>query len=106
MGLEHRQALARAAASGETRRNEPLRPLVAAPRLIREIKVTPKPEGVVVVLDDKERALTIDLDGPRLHSFLAALVEVATNAGWDLPRIASWLDAAPPSGTPGATVVH
>jgi hypothetical protein len=106
LSFEHQHAVSQSLSSGETRRNEPARPLVAAPRLVREIKLTPNASGgVALALDDKANAMTIQLDPQRLHSFMAALLEVAAGAGWDLPRIATWLEGAkaPPATD---TIVH
>lgn len=95
LGFEHAHAVARGFSSGETRRSEPVKALVAAPRLIREIKLTPRPDrGVVLVFDDRDKSATIELDPDRLHSFMAALLDIAATAGWDLPRIAAWLERA------------
>lgn len=107
LNFEHAHAVAAGVASGDTRPRQRTKPLVASPKLVREVKITPKPDGGAVIrLNDKERVLTLDLNAQRVHSFMAGILEVATKAGWDLPVIAAWLDRAPGKGTDMSTVVH
>lgn len=108
LSFEHAAAVADAVSSGDTRFDQPKKPFVAAPRLVREIKLTPQPDGgVAIALDDKQQVLTINLSRPRAHSFLAGVLDLAARAGWDLPIIATWLERAA-DGAPAATpkVVH
>jgi hypothetical protein len=93
--FEHAQAVAAAMSSGDTKRNQPKKPLLAPPRLIREIKLAPKEDGgVIIVLDDKTRIMTIELNRARAHSFMAGVLDLAAGAAWDLPVIAAWLERA------------
>lgn len=106
LNFEHEQAVAESFSSGGTRANQPKKPLVAPPRLVREIKLTPREDGgIVMVLDDKERALTFDLDQQRVHSFMAGVLDLAQRAQWDLPVIAAWLERAG-AYSPAPKVVH
>jgi hypothetical protein len=93
LSFEHAQAVAEGVSSGDTRLNQPPRAFVAAPRLIREIKLTPQPDGgVILLLDDKQQTLTIDLNRQRAHSFLQGVLDQAGRAAWDLPVTAPWLE--------------
>jgi hypothetical protein len=104
--FEHQTAVAEGFSSGDTRRGEPPRPIIAPPRLVHEIKLTAKADGGVVLhFDDREKTITIDLDARRVHSFMGGLIEIASKAGWDLPRIASWLERAEPAAQ-ATTIVH
>jgi hypothetical protein len=95
LNFEHSSAVAAALASGDTKTHQPGKPLVEPPRLIREVKLTPKEGGAILVtLYDGQRTLTLELDQPRIHSFMAGVLELAAGAGWDLPLIAAWLDRA------------
>lgn len=74
LNFEHATAVAAAISSGETKINEQRKPLLAPPRLIREIKLTPKEDGgSLVVLDDKQQVLKIDMSPQRVHSFMAGV---------------------------------
>ncbi len=106
--FEHASAVEAALASGETKTHQPVKPFVRPARLVHEVKLTPKDDGdVAMALYDRNQVLTLDLSPARMHSFMAGLLELAAAAGWDLPRIAAWLDrakSAEPAGTP--RVVH
>jgi hypothetical protein len=109
LNFEHEQAVAEGFSSGGTRANQPKKPLAAPPRLVREIKLTPRDDGgTVMVFDDKERALTFDLDRQRVHSFMAGVLDLAQHARWDLPVIAAWLERAGAGDpySPAPKVVH
>jgi hypothetical protein len=106
LSFEHANAVADAQATGARRSRTEQKPLVAAPRLIREIKMKPTAEGgVALQLDDRERALNIDFTAERLHSFVAGILDVASGAGWDLPAPAAWLDREAAAARP-ASVLH
>jgi hypothetical protein len=95
LNFEHAQAVAAGMSSGDTKLNQPKKPLLAPPRIIREIKLTPKEHGgVIMILDDKNQILTIDLTRARAHSFMAGVLDIAARAAWDLPLIAAWLEQA------------
>jgi len=103
LSFEHATAVADADASGARRARAAQKPLVAAPRLIRDIKMKPTPDGgVILALDDHQRALSIELNAERLHSFVAGILDVALGAGWDLPAPAAWLDRAAATAPPAA----
>jgi hypothetical protein len=108
--FEHAQAVAAAMSSGDTKLNQPKKPLLAPPRLIREIKLAPKEDGggVIMSLDDKNRIMTIDMNRARAHSFMAGVLDMATGAAWDLPVIATWLERVADDDTAAAAprVVH
>jgi hypothetical protein len=73
---------------------------------VREIRIAPNARGESAVsLNDGERTLTIALNAPRIHLFIAALLDVAIQASWDLPPIAAWLDTATPA-TAAPKVIH
>ena len=106
LSFEHANAVAGAQASGARRPRIEQKPLVAAPRLIREIRMKATADGgVALQLDDHERALNIELTPERLHSFVAGVLDVASGAGWDLPAPAAWLDRAAAVARP-AVVLH
>ncbi|HXQ49869.1 MAG TPA: hypothetical protein VN802_02140 [Stellaceae bacterium] len=106
LSFEHERAVAEGFSSGGTRSNLPKKPLFAPPRLVREVKLTPRDDGgTTMVLDDKARALTFDLNQPRLHSFMAGVLDLAAHAHWDLPVIAAWLERAD-AGDAAPKVVH
>jgi hypothetical protein len=107
LNFEHSEAVAQSVASGDTRPRERRKPLVASPRFIREVKITPKANGgAIIKLDDKEKVLTLDLNGQRVHSFIAGVLDLAGKAGWDLPVIATWLDRAAATASERSSVVH
>ncbi len=107
LNFEHAHAVAAGVASGDTRPRQQSKPLVASPKLVRNVKITPKPDGGAVIrLDDKEQVLTLDLNAQRIHSLMAGILEIAAKAGWDLPVIAAWLDRATDKTTDLSTVVH
>jgi hypothetical protein len=108
LSFEHAQAVAEAVSTGDTQLNQPPKDFIAAPRLVREIKLTPRPEGgVIMILDDKSQKLTIDLTRQRAHSFLQGVLDQARRAGWDLPVAAAWLERTADDGTAAAPkVVH
>jgi len=105
--FEHSSAVEAALASGETKTHQPAKPFVQPARLVREVKLTPKDDGdVVMALFDRNQVLTLDLSPARMHSFMAGLLELAASAGWDLPRIAAWLDRAKSAEPATPRVVH
>ncbi len=108
LNFEHASAVEAALASGETKTHQPGKPLVQPARLVREVKLTPRDDGdIVLSFYDRNQVLTLDLAPPRVHSFMAGLLGLAASAGWDLPLIAAWLDRAEarePAGAP--RVVH
>lgn len=106
--FEHSTAVDVSAARGETRKEErPARTLLAPPRLAREIKLTPKEDGsVVMIFDDGDRNLTVDLTAARVHVFIGIVLELAGGAGWDFPTIASWLAGAAPDAAPAHVQLH
>lgn len=94
LGFEHQAAVGAAVAGGDARKNTP-KALVAAPRLVRRVKITPKPDGgAALVFDEGERYLTLDLTAQRVHLFMAAILDIAGTAEWDLPPLANWLDGS------------
>lgn len=95
LGFEHQAAVGAAVAGGDARKNTPAKALVAAPRLVHTVKITPKPDGgAVLVFDEGEKHLTLDLTAQRVHLFLAAILDIAATAEWDLPPLAKWLDGS------------
>ncbi|HUZ73371.1 MAG TPA: hypothetical protein VMU87_10310 [Stellaceae bacterium] len=95
LGFEHQAAVGAAVAGGDARKNVPVKTLVSAPRLILAVKITPKPDGgAVLVFDEGEKHLTLDLTPPRVHLFMAAIIDIATAAEWDLPPLAAWLEGS------------
>jgi hypothetical protein len=105
--FEHAHAVAASVASGDTRPRQHSKPLVASPRLVREVKISPKADGgAIIKLDDKARVLTLDLNAQRVHSFMAGVLDIAAQAGWDLPVIAAWLDRASSKASVMPTAVH
>jgi hypothetical protein len=98
LNFAHGQAVAEGIAGGEVRADAGGRIAVAAPKPVREIRIALNAQGETAVgLDDGQRTLTIALSAPRTHLFIAALLDIATKAAWDLPPIATWLDAATPA---------
>jgi hypothetical protein len=108
LNFEHASAVADAVSSGEARKKKRNKALVASPRLVQEVQITPKEDGGVVLrIDDKARMLTLDLTQQRAHAFMAGVLDLAAGAGWDLPVIAAWLDRSGASDTaPGPKVLH
>jgi hypothetical protein len=107
LNFEHAQAVAQNLASGDIRTHQPTKPLVEPARLVREIKLTPRNDGgIVISCDDKARVLTLDLEPSRVHSFMAGVIDLATGAAWDLPVVATWLDRARATDTSTARVMH
>jgi len=104
LSFEHAHAVADAQASGMRRPRSGQIPLFAAPRLVREIKLKSNEDGgVALQLDDHERALNIELNIERLHSFVAGILDIAGGAGWDLPPPVPWLERS--TGT-APTILH
>jgi|SRR5690348_1335767 len=92
LGFEHQAAVGTAVAGGDARKNTPAKALIAAPRLVRTVKITPRPDGsAVLVFDEGEKHLTLDLTAQRLHLFMAAILDIAGTAEWDFPPLATWL---------------
>lgn len=92
LNFEHSHAVGEAVSGGMVQKGTPRKALVSLPRLIRQIVVTPKdPGGVSIAFNEGETILRLELDAPRLHVFIASLLDVAEKAGWDLPAIAAWL---------------
>ena len=108
LNFEHTRAVAEGLASGATKTRQPKKPLVQPPRLVHEVKLSPKGDGgVLMACDDRQRVLTLDLPPARIHRLMAGVLDLATGAGWDLPLIAAWLDRAGAGDTGGAArVVH
>jgi len=106
--FEHSSAVEAAFASGDTKRHQPAKPLVQPARPVHEVKLTPRDSGdILISFDDQQRTLTLDLGPARIHSFMAGILDLAAQAGWDLPVIAAWLEHAGTSETTGAArVVH
>jgi len=95
LNFEHTHAVATGIASGDTRPRPQSKPLIASPRVVHEVKITPQPDGGAIIrLDDKQRILTLDLNAQRVHSLMAGILRIAGEAGWDLPVIAAWLQRA------------
>lgn len=95
LGFEHQAAVSAAVAGGDARRNTPAKALIAVPRLVRSAKITPRPDGsAVLVFDEGEKQLTLDLTAQRLHLFMAAILDIAGTAEWDLPPLAAWLEGS------------
>ena len=95
LGFEHQAAVEAAVAGGDAHKNTPTKTLIAAPRLVRTVKITPKPDGgAVLVFDEGERYLTLDLTPQRVHLFIAAILDIAGTAEWDLPPLAAWLEGS------------
>jgi hypothetical protein len=107
LSFEHSQAVAEGLSSGETRFNREKRPLIAPARVIHKIMLTPKSDGgIAVALDDKHHVITIDMRPQRLHRFMAGVLNLATEAQWDLPRIATWLEHASAEASPSPRVLQ
>ena len=65
------------------------------PRLVQTVKITPRPDGsAVLVFDEGEKHLTLDLTAQHLHLFMAAILDIASTAEWDLPSLATWLEGS------------
>ena len=95
LGFEHQAAVGAAVAGGDARKNTPAKALIAAARLVRTVKITPRPDGsAVLVFDEGEKHLTLDLTAQRLHLFMAAILDIAGTAEWDLPPLATWLEGS------------
>jgi len=95
LGFEHQAAVGAAVAGGDARKNTPAKALISAPRLVRTVKITPRPDGsAVLVFDEGEKHLTLDLTAPRLHLFMAAILDIAGTAEWDFPSLATWLEGS------------
>lgn len=93
LGFEHQAAVVAAVADGDARKNTPAKALVATPRLVRTVKITPRPDGsAMLVFDEGEKHLTLDLTAQRLHLFMAAMLDIAGTAEWDFPSLATWLE--------------
>lgn len=93
--FEHQAAVGAAVAGGDARKNTPAKALIAMPRLVRSAKITPRPDGsAVLVFDEGEKQLTLDLTAQRLHLFMAAILDIAGTAEWDLPLLAAWLEGS------------
>jgi hypothetical protein len=108
LNFEHASAVEAALASGDTKTHQPAKPFVQPARIVREVKLTPRDDGdIVMVFYDRNQVLTLDLPPARVHSFMAGVLDLAASAGWDLPLIAAWLDRAKSSDAAGAPrVVH
>lgn len=95
LGFEHQAAVGAAVAGGDARKNTPAKALISAPRLVRTVKITPRPDGsAVLVFDEGEKHLTLDLTAQRLHLFMAAILDIAGTAEWDFPSLATWLEGS------------
>ena len=108
LNFEHRHAVDEATATGDARKDEQHRSLIAPPLLVREIKVNPKPDGgATLSFYDGKQYLTVDLTAQRVHVFIAAVLDIAATSGWDFPPIATWLDrAAGADPGPAGRVMH
>jgi hypothetical protein len=95
LGFEHQAAVGAAVADGDARKNTPAKALVAPPRLVQTAKIRPKVDGgAVIVLDEGDKQLTLDLTPQRVHLFMAAILDIAATAEWDLPPLAVWLEGS------------
>lgn len=95
LGFEHQAAVGAAVSGGDARKNTAAKTLIAVPRLVRTVKITPKPDGsAVLVFDEGEKYLTLDLTPQRVHLFIAAILDIAGTAEWDLPPLATWLESS------------
>ncbi len=56
LGFEHQAVVEAAVADGDARKNTSAKTLVAAPRLVRAVRITPKPDGcATLVFDESEK---------------------------------------------------
>jgi hypothetical protein len=107
LSFEHSHAVAQGLSSGETKPDTERRPLVAAPLVVRTIKLVPQPHaGVTVTFDDTQRVISVEMSAQRLHRFMAGVLDLAAGAGWDLPQIAAWLDRASTEAAPSPRVLQ
>jgi hypothetical protein len=107
LSFEHSQAVTQGFSSGETRPDNDRKPLVAAPLVVRTIKLLPQTHaGITVTFDDAHRVICIEMTVQRLHRFMAGVLDLAASAGWDLPQVATWLDRASMEAAPSPKVLQ
>jgi hypothetical protein len=107
LDFQHSQSVATAIAQGNMRDENRQKPPAMPPRLVREVKIVPKPDaGLALVFDNSEQLLVVEVAPERIHMVIATFVQISERAGWDFPPIASWLDASKSVEAPAGRVVN
>ena len=109
LNFERAKAVSEAYADGSARRSQRKSPDGASSKLARAVDITAKKSGgATLVFKDSNNLLTLSLDARGIYVLISALLDIAANAGWDLPEIAAWLEPTPPRGQdqPPPKVLH
>ena len=101
LDFEHSQSVATAVAEGHMRNETREKPPAVPPRLVREVKIVPKPDsGLALIFGTGEQVLALEIAPDRIHMVIETFVQMAERAGWHFPPIASWLDPAKAAASP------
>jgi hypothetical protein len=83
------------------------KPLAEPARLVREVTIASKPNGLITIgFDNSEQILSLDVAPERLHMVIETFIRMAERAEWDFPPMAAWLDPAKMVAVPAGKTVN